>query len=753
MTDFTALEHIFREAAACGRDFLLEPEGYAFMHHLGIPVPGHTVIGPKAAVTPAHLEAVPSEKAVLKVVSPSILHKTDVGGVAVAANTVEAVSAARDAMHAALCRQFPESAIEGYLLCEFVPYSKELGTEALIGCRLSNDFGPVVTYGYGGVETEFLARVLRDGQSVAIFSPFDTGGEELGAVVDGANVSQKLLGRIRNQKPLAKREDIVALLEAFSAVASHFSPLTPSSPFQLLEWEVNPFVASGGRLVALDFLLKFAPNCPAPAPKPVDKIRSLLLPSSIAVMGASEKGMNPGRIILRNILREGFPVADLYCVKPGLESLDGARCVPDVASLPKAVDLLVLAVDAAQVPGILEQVIDHQRAESVIVIPGGIGEKEGTRELVVRAKAKLAESRATAWRGPVINGGNCLGIRSLAGKYDTLFIPEYKLALPHGEASPMALISQSGAFLVSKTNKLGAVNPKVSISVGNQMDLSVADYLEYLKGDPDIRFFALYVEGFTPGDGLRIARLVRELDREGRPVLFYKAGRTEEGKKASAGHTASIAGDWPTCEQIMARAGAVVTSSVEDFEALVKMFTFLKDKRPKGLRLGAVSNAGYECVAIADNLAGLTLPELAPATDARLRAIFEKVRIASIVDVHNPIDLTPMAGDEAYDEVSRAVLDDPNVDCGVIGVVPLTPALNTLEAAEGHKEDLTRTESIVNRLIRLKAEHPKPFIVAVDGGRLYDAMSYRLEDAGIPVFRTVERGLKLFSVYLKKSIR
>jgi acyl-CoA synthetase (NDP forming) len=753
MSIFTALETIFREAAARGRDFLLEPEGYAFMRHLDIPVPAFTVVGPEESVTAAHTKGIPSEKVVLKVVSPSILHKTDVGGVAVTANTVEAVTQARDAMHAALRKQFPESAIEGYLLCEFIPYSKELGAEALIGCRLSDDFGPIVTYGYGGVETEFLASVLRDGQSVSIFSAFDGDPQAVGAIVDGANVSQKLLGRIRSQKPLAKREDLVALLGTFAAVAAHFSPRNSTCPFRLVEWEVNPFVASSGRLVALDFLLRFAPNTPAPAPKPIEKIRNLLLPASITVMGASEKGMNPGRIILRNILREGFPVAGLFCVKPGIEALDGVRCVPDIAALPQAVDLLVLAVDAAQVPGILETVIDRQKAESVIIIPGGIGEKEGTRELVVRAKAKLAESRRTAWRGPVINGGNCLGIRSLAGKYDTLFIPEYKLALPRGRVSPVALISQSGAFLVSKTNKLGMVNPKVSISVGNQMDLSVADYLEYLKDDPDIRFFALYIEGFTPGDGLRIARLARALDREGRPVLFYKAGRTEEGKKASAGHTASIAGDWPTCEQIMARAGAVVTSSVEDFEALVKMFSFLMDKRPKGMRLGAVSNAGYECVAIADNLAGLALPEFSPATDARLRAIFEKVRIASIVDVHNPIDLTPMAGDEAYDEVSRAVLDDPNVDCGVIGVVPLTPALNTLEAAEGHPEDLTRAESIVNRLIRLKAEHPKPFIVAVDGGRLYDAMAYRLEDAGVPVFRTVERGLKLFSTYLKKTIR
>ena len=753
MRDFKGLELILKQASDKGRAFLLEPEGYAFMDALGIPVPKHAVLKPSETVTEKMLAAFPGEKIVLKVVSPQIMHKTDVGGVRIVAKNPAAVEAALKEMNAALCAKFSSDAIEGWLLAEFIPYPKELGAEVLVGCRWSREFGPVLTYGYGGVDTEFLAKLLPSGASVSIFSAPLTDDSTLEAIVESANVSQKLLGKIRNQKPFTTRESLVAILKAFQTVAVHFSPLNPASAFHITEWEVNPFVCSGGRLIALDFLLNFGPNAPAPAGRPVDKIRNLLLPKSIAVVGASEKSMNPGRIILRNILREGFDPKNVWCIKPNIETLDGVACVPDVASLPHPVDLLVLAVDAAQVPGFIEQIIDLRKAESAIVIPGGIGEKEGTKDLVVRARARLAESRATDWRGPVLNGGNCLGIRSLAGKYDTLFIPEYKLALPKGEVSPMALISQSGAFLVSKTNKLSGVNPKYSISVGNQMDLSVADYLEFLKDDPDIRFFALYVEGFTDGDGLRAARVVRELNAQGRPVVFYKAGLTEEGKKASSGHTASIAGDYPTCEAVMARAGAVVVSSVEDFEALVKMFMFLRNKAPKGLRLGAVSNAGYECVAVADNLAGLTLPDFTKETYARLAAVFDRVRISAIVDIHNPIDLTPMAGDEAYDEVSRAVLDDPNVDCGIIGVVPMTPALNTMKKADDHREDFERADSIAHRLIRLKSVHPKPFIVAVDGGRLYDAMSYRLEDAGVPVFRTAERGLKLFSVFLKKTIR
>jgi len=112
--------------------------------------------------------------------------------------------------------------------------------------------------------------------------------------------------------------------------------------------------------------------------------------------------------------------------------------------------------------------------------------------------------------------------------------------------------------------------------------------LEFLKDDPDIRFFALYVEDSTDGDGLRAARRwLRELNAQGRPVVFYKAGRTEEGKKASSGHTASHRRGLSHLRgRHGARAGAVVVSSVEDFEALVKMFMFLRNKGPQGAAPG-----------------------------------------------------------------------------------------------------------------------------------------------------------------------
>src|SRR4029079_996912 len=152
-----------------------------------------------------------------------------------------------------------------------------------------------------------------------------------------------------------------------------------------------------------------------------------------AILGVSAKGSNPGRIILRNLLAAGFDRMHLHVIKPDCYAIDGRPCVPDIASLPERVDLLVLAVDASQVPAALGIAMAQQKAESLIVIPGGLGERSGSEGTVARLRSSLAAARASAWRGPVINGGNCLGVRSVSGRCNTLFIPEHKLRFPATE--------------------------------------------------------------------------------------------------------------------------------------------------------------------------------------------------------------------------------------------------------------------------------------------------------------------------------
>ena len=148
--------------------------------------------------------------------------------------------------------------------------------------------------------------------------------------------------------------------------------------------------------------------------------------------------------------------------------------------------------------------------------------------------------------------------------------------------SPVALISQSGAFGLAKADRLAGINPKYNITLGNQMDLTVGDYLAYLKDDAEVEVFAVYVEGFAPLDGVKFLKAAEEIVARGKTVVLYRAGRTPAGAKASSSHTASIAGDYAVTRALARHAGVVVAESLADFEDLTRLFTFLLGKKGCG---------------------------------------------------------------------------------------------------------------------------------------------------------------------------
>jgi acyl-CoA synthetase (NDP forming) len=740
-----AINAIFDGAQRDGRDVLLETEGLQVLAELGLPAPAFLFVTRTADVDADLLARLPGAKAVVKVISPQILHKSDVGGVAIVEKTAEAVAAATARMEDALGTQ----GVVGYTVNEFIPYSPALGRELLVGLRWTDDVGPVVTVGAGGIHTEFLAKAFRPGRDVALFSPAVAGARPVEAALQRVAVVQLATQAMRGQAPLLPLRRIADLLAPFLELGRALG-------HRISEFEVNPFViANDGRVVALDVLLKLRrepASAAGPGARPIAKLSRLLEPRSVAIMGVSER-MNPGHIIVSNLLREGFARDRIVIVKSGTAEIEGCRCVPDIAAIPDRVDLFVLCVDAAQASAALVEIIEREKAESVVLIPGGLEEKAGSEAIVARMHAALAQSRRSAWGGPIINGGNCLGIRSVPGRYDTTFIPEYKLPVPKGEPSRLAIISQSGAFAASKASKLGTVNPKYSITLGNQMDLTVGDYLTYLKDDSGIDVFAVYVEGFRPLDGLRFLQAAREITSRDRTVILYRAGRTPAGAQASASHTASIAGDYTAMRALCDSAGVVVAESLEDFEDLVVLFSALGRRTVSGWRLAAVSNAGFECVAIADSLGQFVLPPFGDASVRTLEAIFVRSRIDKVVDIHNPIDLTPMSGDAAYADTVRALLGDEHFDAVVVGIVPLTSALNTLPPGAGHREDVAGADGIVARLAALKHDGSKPWVVVADAGAIYDPMVRALEAAGIPTFRTADRALRLLNIYCAERQR
>lgn len=741
--DPDVIRGIFARARCLDAGVLLETEGMAVLDAIGIETPSRTELADAEAAASIPDPPFPCERAVLKVLAPDLLHKTEAGGVCI----LPARRAAVISELAAMERRFAGRPVTGYVLQEYVPHEAGIGNEFLLGLRNTRDFGPIVTLGAGGIHAEFLARSLREGEALAVFSPALLREGIVEETVERLVVA-RLATRSQRGRPAALAAARLAdAVRRFLWLAASFSP----EPFA--EFEVNPLVVSAGRLVALDALATLGrPREPLPRPRPLEKIHKLLEPDSIAVVGVSES-INPGRIILQNILRAGFDSARVSVVKPGLDSIDGCRCVPSLSALPERADVVVLSVSAAASAGLLEEIARERRAEGVVLIPGGLEENPESGGIVAKMRDALARSREEDWRGPVVNGGNCLGIRSVPGRYNTLFIPEYKLPLPARGTDPIALLTGSGAFAVSKTSKLSRVNPVYTITIGNQMDLTVADYLEFLRGDPRIETFAIYLEGFRALDGARFLATAESIVASGRTVILYLGGRTAAGSAAAASHTAAVAGDYTVARALSEAAGVVVAESLEDFEDLVRLFAALRGRSVTGLKLGALSNAGYETVAVADSLGPFHLPRFSETTSTALRTAIEHAGLAGIISVRNPLDLTPILNDAGYETVVRLVLGDPGVDVGLVGCVPLTGALNTLEAGPGHREDLRREDGIVERLIRIAHEGGKAWVAVVDSGRLYDPMAHALEDGGVPTFRAADRALRLLARYCTARLR
>ncbi|HUK62264.1 MAG TPA: acetate--CoA ligase family protein, partial [Dongiaceae bacterium] len=344
------------------RGVLLETEGMALLEALGIAVPRRIEFATPEALPEWDPPPLHGERVVLKAVGPDLLHKTDLGAITVLLNQREDVRAEALAM----TRRLADRRLDGFVLYEYVAHESALGHELLVGLRWTDAFGPVVTVGPGGIHAEFLARAFRPGEGLAVLAPGLPTPDELYEALVTLTPVRLVTERRRGRPARIALARLVDVAQAFLALAEEFCP----DPIG--EFEINPIVVSDGRLVALDALLKFSGPMAAEAPeRPRHKLRHLLEPRSIALIGVSEK-MNPGRIILQNTLRAGFDPAAITVVKPGLEAIDGCRCVPSLEALPERVDLCVLSLAAVPAAEALTAIAEGERAESVILIPSGL---------------------------------------------------------------------------------------------------------------------------------------------------------------------------------------------------------------------------------------------------------------------------------------------------------------------------------------------------------------------------------------------
>ena len=744
------IEDILTVALESEREQLHEHEIYELLGLVGFRTPAVLFVEAAAELEGTDLSLLPGNRIVCKLISERMLHRFEHGGVRFTKpDRGELAKVFHDFERIAADREIP---LRGMMIAEMIEGSDCIPHQLLLSVRQDASFGPVVFMGLGGVGTEIYKDSLKDERALFIRAADDVPEEEgTRRALERTLFYPIVTGRTRiSSDPMVDGGKLIEAIQTLATLGERFSPIS-SSPVTIEELEINPLqITNDGDIMPLDALMKISNSKSETIHPPQSGIGRLLEPETALIIGASANKVNTGRIILRNIIDGGrIERSNIYLLHPEAKEIDGCRAYQSIDDLPVKADMAVFTIPANERAALLlEHIIDSEKVSAITIISGGFGETKNGKEIDRRLHGAIRSGRMKNGGGVVVNGPNCLGIVSRPGGYNTFFLPEYKLPFIGRYGERCAFISQSGAYLVTLVSNITKlINPKYMVTYGNQMDLTVTDYLIYMKDDPEIDLFVIYLEGFKPYDGERFLRVVKDIVTSGKKIVMYKTGRTAEGAAAVASHTASMAGNYEVLYRILTDAGVMIPDSLNEIEDAIKTFSLLSGKEVRGRRTVIIGNAGFECSVAADRLYSMQLAEFSERTVAKLHEALP----SDIIDVHNPVDITPQTNGVNFGKCLEAFVEDDNIDCIVASIVAPTPFMETLPAGDGHGEDLRHEDSFPNVTIRIFESTKKPMVVSVDSGSLYDPAVEMMENAGVPVFRKVDRAMKALDNFLVHS--
>ncbi len=439
-------------------------------------------------------------------------------------------------------------------------------------------------------------------------------------------------------------------------------------------------------------------------------LKSIFEPESIAVVGATERENSVGNQVLLNVIEGGFK-GKIYPVNPKHEEVRNLQCYPSLSDIDHPIDLVVICIPARHIPSVMHECSQHQ-VRAVIVLSAGFAEIGKKGESLQSEIVDIARTYSIPLLGP-----NCLGIiRPRVGLNATS-------AKSSARKGHVALVAQSGAFctaLLDWADSEGFGFSAVA-SLGATADVGFGDVLDYLSGDPETHSILLYVEGISDArsfiSGLRVAARLK-------PVIVVKSGRNETGSRAAVSHTAALIGNDNVFDAAIQRAGAVRVTTVSQLFAATQ--TLASGVRVEGPRLGIVTNGGGPGVMAADHAADLPLP-LAELSDESI------AQLSKILPEHwshsNPVDILGDADSRRYEEATRIVLADKNVD-GLL--ILLTP--------QGMTDPTACAKGVINAAKKSK----KPILACWMGETLVATGRQLFSKAGIPQFRSPEAGVDAF---------
>ena len=441
------------------------------------------------------------------------------------------------------------------------------------------------------------------------------------------------------------------------------------------------------------------------------RLKPLLRPDSIAFVGASVKPDTTGNRMLTVALSGGYG-GRMYPVNPGYAAIEGLPCYASVKDLPSPPDLAVLAVADQRLETALVEVIETG-ARAALIFGGANLEGDTDRKLAKRLKAIGIEA------GLPICGGNCMGFYNLDHHLLATFSnPPYPT-----RAGGITLLSHSGSSWAALNLNDGRMGYNLSVSTGQELTVTLADYIDYAAQLPTTKAIGLLIE--TVRDPESFLTALEKATRADLPIVALKVGRSEQSAALAISHSGAIAGDDAAYEAVFHRHGVVRVHDLEQLGACLMMFTQPYQAAPGGV--AAVLDSGFERELFIDRAHALDVPLTGVSDTTRMR--LERTLDPGLEPV-NPVDAwgTGKEFAQVFSDCLDILLTDPEAALGLV--------------SHNARDDAWVTDGWLSACLNARAKHSKPVALVSSFPWLRSPkLTKMLTEAGVAVINGMDNGL------------
>ena len=381
-------------------------------------------------------------------------------------------------------------------------------------------------------------------------------------------------------------------------------------------------------------------------------LNKLLKPTSVAVIGASEKE-GFGGDVCRNILSYVEDRSHVYFIHPKRDSVFGVPCYKSISDVPENVDLMIICTSQKTVIPLLQEGA-KKGVGGAVVFASGYGEV-GTAE----GKQNEAELIAAAKELDIaVMGPNCAGFVNYIDNVQAFAF----ISAKRDRKGSVGVVSQSGQLCLSMMDDPG-MRFSYNISAGNGKIVQMEDYMDFLVDDEDTKVVSIYIEGVKNAD--KFAAVLKKAAEKRKPVVILKAGRSAKGGAIAASHTGSLSGSDASFDAVLKKFGVIRVDDLEELIAMSLMLSTMK-RMPEKATFASMNLSGGETGICADvgSLNGIEYPDFTEETLKKL-----KEQLPSYASPNNPLDMTASLSYDAdlYAGALRTVMDDPNIGMVLIG--------------------------------------------------------------------------------------